>query len=152
MKHQFILEDDVPLEVCHRDVPLRIFAAAKEHIYQLLQMGIIRHSMSPYSSALLFTQKPDGWVGIVTDLFYLNDKTVRDNYALPRIDNILPHLAGHRYFTKMDVRSGYYNIEIEKEIWKRWPFQHLFYFLSTTGWYRGQRRQQRPSRDAWRTF
>ena len=63
---------------------------------------------------------------MVTDLRYLNAKTVRDNYALPQIDNILPHLAGHRYFTKLDIRSGYYNIEIEERDKEKMTFSTAF--------------------------
>ncbi len=126
VKHAFNLIDDVPFKVRNRNVPPRMFVAAKEHINQLLQKGIIRHSTSPYSSAPLFIQKPDGRVRMVTDLRHLNAKTVRDNYALPRIDDILPHLAGNRYFTKMDIRSGYYNIEIEERDKEKTAFSTPF--------------------------
>ena len=126
VKHQFVLSDDIPFKVRHRNLPPRMYTAAKDHINQLLQKGIIRHSNSPYSSAPLFIQKPDGRVRMVTDLRYLNAKTVRDNYALPRIDDILPHLAGHQYFTKMDIRSGYYNIEIEERDKEKTAFSTPF--------------------------
>ena len=114
VKHSFVLRDDIPFKIRHRNLPPRKYAAAKEHLNQLLDKGIIRPSVSPYSSAPMFLEKSDGRIRMVTDLRVLNDKTVRDCYALPRFDDILPYLNGNKYFTKMDIRSGYYNIEIEE--------------------------------------
>ena len=126
VKHSFVLSDDVPFKVRHRNLPPRKYAAAKEHLNQLLEKGIIRPSVSPYSSAPMFLEKSDGRIRMVTDLRYLNDKTVRDCYALPRFDDILPYLAGNKYFTKMDIRSGYYNIEIEEEDKEKTAFSTPF--------------------------
>ena len=114
VKHGYTLTDDVPFKVRHRNLPPRMYSAARDHLNQLLDKGIIRPSNSPYSSAPMFIQKPDGRVRMVTDLRYLNAKTVRDCYALPRFDDILPYLANNSLFSKLDIRSGYYNIEVEE--------------------------------------
>ena len=126
VKHAYVLKDDVPFKLRHRNLSPKMYGAAKDHIEQLLQKGIIRPSVSPYSSAPMFIRKPDGRVRMVADLRYLNDKTVRDNYALPRFDDILPFLAGSHYFSKMDVRSGYYNLEIEECDKEKTAFSTVF--------------------------
>ena len=126
VKHHFVLSDDVPFKVRHRNLPPRMYEAAKDHLNQLLAKGIIRPSESPYSSAPMFLKKSDGRVRMVTDLRYLNAKTVRDCYALPRFDDILPYLAGNIYFSKMDIRSGYYNIEVAEEDKPKTAFSTVF--------------------------
>jgi len=50
-----------------------------------------------------------------TDFRQLNERTVKDSYALPRVEEILNCLAGSEYFTVLDMKSGYYQIEIEEE-------------------------------------
>ena len=126
VKHSYVLDDRVPFKVRHRNLPPRMYAAARDHLNQLLDKGIIRPSISPYSSAPMFLQKPDGRVRMVTDLRYLNAKTVRDCYALPRFDDILPYLANSVYFSKMDIRSGYYNIEVAEEDKEKTAFSTVF--------------------------
>ncbi len=126
VKHGFVLKDDIPFKVRHRNLPPRMYAAARDHINQLLDKEIIRPSTSPYSSAPMFLQKPDGRVRMVADLRMLNAKVVRDNYALPRFDDILPYLKGSKYFTKMDIRSGYYNIEVEERDKEKTAFSTVF--------------------------
>ena len=126
VKHNFVLKDDVPFRVRHRNLPPRKYAAARDHLQQLQDKGIIRPSVSPYSSAPMFLSKPDGRVRMVTDLRHLNDKTVRDCYALPKFDDILPYLSGSHYFSKMDIRSGYYNIEVEEKDKEKTAFSTPF--------------------------
>ena len=103
-----------------------MYAAARDHLTQLLDKGIIRPSQSPYSSAPMFIAKSDGRVRMVTDLRHLNAKTVRDCYALPKFDDILPYLANQKLFSKMDIRSGYYNIEVEEKDKEKTAFSTPF--------------------------
>ena len=126
VKHSYVLTDSIPFKVRQRNLPPRMYAAARDHLNQLLDKGIIRPSISPYSSAPMFLQKPDGRVRMVTDLRYLNNKTVRDCYALPRFDDILPYFCGKKYFSKMDIRSGYYNIEVAEEDKEKTAFGTVF--------------------------
>ena len=55
-----------------------MYEAARDHLNQLVVRGMIRPSTSPYSSAPMFIRKHDSRVRMVTDLKYLNAKTVRD--------------------------------------------------------------------------
>ena len=126
VKHSYVLSDKIPFKVRQRNLPPRMYAAARDHLNQLLDKGIIRPSISPYSSAPMFLQKPDGRVRMVTDLRYLNNKTVRDCYALPRFDDILPYFSGKKFFSKMDIRSGYYNIEVAEEDKEKTAFGTVF--------------------------
>ena len=126
VKHSYVLSDSIPFKVRHRNLPPRMYAAARDHLNQLLDKGIIRPSVSPYSSAPMFLKKSDGRVRMVTDLRFLNAKTVRDCYALPRFDDILPYFTNMKYFSKMDIRSGYYNIEVAEEDKEKTAFGTVF--------------------------
>ena len=56
------------------------------------------------------------------DYRQLNSRTVRDNYALPRIEDILDSLSGNNYFTVLDMKAGYHQIEILEEHKQRTAF------------------------------
>ena len=56
----------------------------------------------------------------------LNAKVVCDNYVLPQFDDILPHLKGSKYFTKMGIHSGYYNINVEEGDKEKTAFSTVF--------------------------
>jgi len=58
----------------------------------------------------------------------LNDKTIKDSYSLPRIDELLEGLAGNRYFTVLDLTSGYHQLEFEESHKVRTAFIALGFF------------------------
>lgn len=87
----------------------------KSQIDELLKQGFIRPSSSPWASPVLFAKKKDGQLRLCTDYRSLNAITVRNKYPIPRIDEILDSLAGAVIFSKIDLRSGYYQIRIKAE-------------------------------------
>lgn len=115
ISHDLILKDTIPFKLRNRSMPVKIYAATKAHIDELIDKKIIRPSNSNYSSAPLFVKKKDGRIQMVADLRILNDKTIRDNYALPRLENIIPHLSGKTIFSKLDIRAGYFNVMVTEE-------------------------------------
>ena len=94
----------------------------RDHIQQQLSAGIIRKSHSPYSSNIVLVRKKNGQLRICIDYRQLNSRTVKDNYALPRIDEILQSLSGNRYFSVLDMKSGYHQIEIDEQHKERTAF------------------------------
>ena len=85
--------------------------------------GAIRHSHSPYSSNVVIVWKKDGTIRFCIDFRKLNSKTVPDAYAIPRVEDRLHLLAGAKYFTKLDLRSGYWQVEIKDEDKNKTAFQ-----------------------------
>ncbi|THH08105.1 hypothetical protein EW145_g2929 [Phellinidium pouzarii] len=78
-----------------------------------LAKGYIRPSMSPQASPFFFVGKKDGTYRGCQDYHYLNEGTIKNAYPLPLISDLLDKLKGMKYFTKLDVRSGYNNICIK---------------------------------------
>jgi hypothetical protein len=56
------------------------------------------------------------------DFRQLNERTIKDSYALPRVEEILDCLSGSEYFTVLDMKSGYYQVEIEETHKQRTAF------------------------------
>ncbi|MCO5554581.1 hypothetical protein L7F22_008111 [Adiantum nelumboides] len=86
----------------------------KDQLTQLLEQGFIRPSVSPWGAPVLF-QKKDGTFRLCIDFRGLNQCTIKNKYPLPRIDELLDRLGGSKIFSKIDLRSGYYQVRIKEE-------------------------------------
>ena len=84
----------------------------RRQLDELLANGHIRPSKSPYGAPVLFVRKGDGTLRLCTDYRALNNITLKNRFPLPRVEELLDRLAGARYFTKIDLRSGYYQVRI----------------------------------------
>ncbi|GJP86628.1 hypothetical protein CLOP_g16628 [Closterium sp. NIES-67] len=84
----------------------------KKQIEYLLAKGLIRPSTSPYGAPVLFTPKPDGSLCMSIDYRALNKQTIKNKYPIRRIDDLLDQLRGATVFSKLDLRSGYWQIRM----------------------------------------
>ncbi|KAL2230223.1 UNVERIFIED_CONTAM: Transposon Tf2-12 polyprotein [Sesamum indicum] len=84
----------------------------KKQIEELLGKGFIRPSTSPWGAPVLFVKKKDGSMRLCVDYRQLNRVTVKNKYPLPRIDDLLDQLKGATIFSKIDLRSGYWQLRI----------------------------------------
>ena len=89
--------------------------AAGKMIRELLAKGFIRPSRSPWGSPMFLVEKPDGGKRMVIDYRALNAATTRNRYPLPRVDELFDQLQGARYFSKLDLRTGYWQIRVAAE-------------------------------------
>ena len=81
----------------------------QKQIKLLLESGRIVPSSSPYGAPILFAErKVGGGLHMCTDYRSLNSNTVSDSWPLLRIDEMLAHLKGAQYFSKLDLREGYH--------------------------------------------
>ena len=87
----------------------------KKQLNELLAKGYIRQSKSPYGAPVLFVDKKGGKLRMCVDYRALNKITIKNNYPLPRIDDLFDRLAGAKYFSRIDLKSGYYQILIAAE-------------------------------------
>ena len=82
----------------------------------MVEVGVIRKSFSPWASVVVLVRKKDGGLRLCIDLRKLNNRTVKDVYALPRIDDTLDCLHGAKCFSTLDLNSGYWQVELEEEV------------------------------------
>src|SRR3954454_20898493 len=84
----------------------------KKQLTELMDKGYVQESKSPYGAPVLFVKKKDGSMRMCVDYRALNKITIKNKYPLPRIDELLDRLLGARYFSKIDLRSGYWQVRI----------------------------------------
>src|SRR5579863_5979088 len=89
-------------------------AELKKQLADLLSKGFIRPSISPYGSPVLFVHKKEGTLCLCVDYRALNKITIKNRYPLPRIEELMDSLAGAKYFSKIDLYSGYHQIRIKE--------------------------------------
>jgi len=91
----------------------------QEFIKEQLRKEYIRPLKSPQMAPVFFVRKKDGKKRMVQDYWYLNEWTVKNNYLLPLILDIIKNIGTKKVFTKMDLRWGYNNVRIkEGDKWK----------------------------------
>ena len=81
----------------------------------MLDLGAKRPSDSPWCSAVVLVKKKSGELRFCIDLRKLNARIVNDAFSLPRIDETLERLKGCCVFSSLDLKSGYWQVEIEEE-------------------------------------
>ena len=84
----------------------------KVQLQELLDKGFIRPSASPWGCPALFVKKKDHGLRLCVDYRPLNAVTIKNKNPLPRIDILFDQLAGAKFFSKIDLRSGYHQIKI----------------------------------------
>jgi len=90
-----------------------------EFIQKQLRKEYIRPLKSPQTTLVFFVGKKDGKKRMVQDYRYLNEWTIKNNYPLPLISDVVENIGTKKVFTKMDLRWGYNNIWIkEGDEWK----------------------------------
>ncbi|KAJ0752693.1 putative nucleotidyltransferase, Ribonuclease H [Helianthus annuus] len=87
----------------------------KEQLQELLDLGFIRPSVSPWGAPVLFVKKKDGSMHLCIDYRELNKITIRNQYPLPRIDDLFDQLQGAQFFSKIDLRSGYHQLKVKND-------------------------------------
>src|SRR3984957_15632131 len=87
----------------------------KNQLDELVAAGFIQPSKSPFGAPVLFVKKKDGSMRMCVDYRDLNRITVKNRYPLPRMEELFDRLKGAKYFSKIDLRSGYHQVRIHPD-------------------------------------
>lgn len=118
-KQQIHLNDPAPVYIKNYRTPEAHIGEINSQIDKMLNDGIIQPSISPYNSPILLVPKKsesgDKKWRLVVDFRQLNKKIIADKFPLPRVDEILDHLGRAKYFSTLDLASGFHQIELEED-------------------------------------
>jgi hypothetical protein len=116
LEHVIELEEGLnPVITTPYKHPKRFKDETKKAIKELLEMGHIRPISSPFASVVVLVKKNDGAMRMCIDYKELNKKTIKDRYPILRIDELIDELHGAVYFSKVDLRSRYHQIQVREE-------------------------------------
>ena len=114
VKHKIELTDYTPIKDRYRRIPPHQYEEVLKHLKEMLDVGAIRRSNSPWASPVVLVRKKDGSLRFCIDLRKLNARTIKDAYSLPRIEDALDSLNGACIFTSLDLKSGYWQVELDE--------------------------------------
>ncbi|KAL0447964.1 UNVERIFIED_CONTAM: Transposon Tf2-12 polyprotein [Sesamum latifolium] len=86
----------------------------KKQLKDMLESGIIKPAKSPYGAPILFQKKADSSLRMCCDYRALNKITVKNKYHIPLVADCFDRLSQAKYFTKIDLRSGYWQVRIKE--------------------------------------
>jgi len=109
------LIDATPIRLRPYPVPYALQKEMKLEVQKMLNMGIIEPSRSEYSSPPVIVRKPDNSCRYCIDFRRLNASTIFDAEPIPNQDVLLGRLGRSKYFTKMDLSKGFWQVPIKEE-------------------------------------
>ena len=115
VKHTIRLKDYTPFQERYCRIPPHQFEEVRKHLQEMLEMGAIKHLNSPWASAIVLVWKKDGSLRFCIDLRKLSAHTVKDAYSLPRITETLDCFNGAQWFTLLDLKAGYWQVELDED-------------------------------------
>lgn len=100
-----------PIKQRPRQLPFHMQTEVDKHVDDMMKRNVIEESTSPWSSPVVLVKKKDGTTRFCVDYRKLNGLTIKDAYPLPRTDDSLDQLNGVKWFSTLDLNSGYWQVE-----------------------------------------
>ncbi|KAH3714382.1 hypothetical protein Pelo_19108 [Pelomyxa schiedti] len=107
--------EDKPRTAPHTNKGMSTSVSAKE-ITEMLRINVIKEGKSEWVAPLSLSPKKDGSIRLCTNFRGLNKETIKDNYPLPSVFDVLKALSGHNWFSTLDLMSGFLS---GKYLWQR---------------------------------
>ena len=131
LKHSISVGNAPPIRQAPWHMPVYRREEVQKLLQGMLQDDIIQPSNSPWASPIVLVRKKNGSMRMCVDYRKLNAVTRKDAYPIPRIDNTLDTLSGSKWFSTLDLISGYWQVEVNKEDREKTAFcthEELFEF------------------------
>ena len=111
--HEIDTGNHRPFKQMLRRHPLSQLPVIDEHVDRMLAANVIEPATSPWASNVVLVRRSDNTYRFCVDYRALNSRTEPDSYPLPRIDSCLDALGGAKYFSTLDLRSGYWQVPMD---------------------------------------
>ena len=115
IEHTIDTGDAEPIRQRGRRVPHALRPLVEEQIDRMIESGIVRPSNSSWASPIVLVRKKDGTYRFCVDYRSVNAVAVKDSFPLPRIDETFDALSGARYYSMLDLASGYWQVLMRKD-------------------------------------
>ena len=115
IEHRINLVDEEPVRLKPYPLPYALRQELKEEIKEMLDMGVIRKSSSPYASPVVIVKKKDGLNRICVDYRKLNKVTISDPEPMRTSEDLFQQLGKSKFFSKIDLSKGYWQIPVAEE-------------------------------------
>lgn len=99
VEHVTELENEIPFKRKHRRIPPSMIEEVRKHLEELLAAGVIRRSNSPWASNIVLVRKKNGSLRMCVDYRMLNRRTIKDSYALSRMEEVFDCLTNAKIFS-----------------------------------------------------
>lgn len=113
--HEIPTGDAAPIRQRYRQIPPNLYGEVKALIKRMLDADIIKPSSSPWSSPIVLVRKKDGSIRFCVDYRQLNQVTRKDSYPLPRVEEALASLKKARWYSTLDLASGYWQVKMHQK-------------------------------------
>ena len=115
IKHRVELTENEPIRSKPYPLPYAVREELRGEIREMISLGIIRESSSPYASPVVIVKKKDGSNRICVDYRKLNKLTIADPEPMITAEDLFQQLGRSRYFSKIDLSKGYWQIPVAEE-------------------------------------
>ena len=132
VSHRIDTGDHRPIKQMPYRTPIVYRDKISQMVKEMEERGIVQPSSSPWASPVVLVPKKDGSLRFCVDFRRLNSITTKDVYPLPRVDDILDTLGNARYFTTLDLASGYWQVPLDDDARPKTAFtthQGLYEFV-----------------------
>ena len=111
-----------PVKVGYRRIPPGLRDEAIKEEERMKELGVIEPSESPWAAPVVLVRKKDGSLRYCIDYRRLNDVTIKDSYPLPNMQDCLESLEGAKFFSSMDLSSGYWQVQLSEDAKEKTAF------------------------------
>ncbi len=113
VQHEINLIDTQPVKERCRRIPPNMYQEVRQHLQEMLDCNVIQASEFPFTSLVVLVRKKDGSLRFCTYYQKLNHRTIKDTHSLPRIEECLDALSGACWFSSLDLKASYWQVEVK---------------------------------------
>lgn len=123
MEHDIKLSTETPIRMRQYPIPYCMIDTVNTKVSKMLNLGIIQTSISPYSSPIAIVKKKDNTNRFCIDFRALSSQTMFDAEPMPNAEEMFAKLAGYKYFSRIDLSKGHWQISLSEAAKPKTNFQ-----------------------------
>ena len=114
IQHDIKLFTSEPIRSTGYPIPFKTRDVMEAEIQEMIDLDVIEPSISQYSSPVGLVSKKDGSVRFCIDFRKVNKVTEFDAESMPNMEEVIIKMSGHKFFTKMDLSKGYWQVSLSE--------------------------------------